>query len=256
MFDRIVAMTIASFAVILTVAMSSDRAAAQGCCGGGGHDHGSAHDDSHESSCHEGPVGPPPPLLTGPHDGQFLIAGDSTMEVVMLPQELRVYLYGKGMEPRSTQSFQARLVTQLARGGEKYPTLLQFVPRPPGSKEQDYLRTPLDTQRLAEGQTTIAFEFENFPDQRHPKAGYTFLFLQEMVRPHVAAVPLMPGDHDGIAGQQNCPVTGARLGSMGPVVKLLVGDRPLYLCCAGCVARVKEVEAHRNAPPPSPVASQ
>jgi hypothetical protein len=46
-------------------------------------------------------------------------------------------------------------------------------------------------------------------------------------------------DKTGIADQKVCPVTEAQLGSMGDPVKVLVGKQPLYLCCQGCVAKVK-----------------
>ncbi|MHB1033397.1 MAG: hypothetical protein ACYC35_03300 [Pirellulales bacterium] len=56
----------------------------------------------------------------------------------------------------------------------------------------------------------------------------------------VAIVALDRSDQAGIERQQVCPVTGAKLGSMGDPIKVLVGDHPVYLCCAGCVAKVRE----------------
>lgn len=59
-------------------------------------------------------------------------------------------------------------------------------------------------------------------------------------RPTVSLAKLDQSDQAAIARQQVCPVTGAKLGNMGDPSKVLVGDRPLYLCCADCVAKVKE----------------
>jgi hypothetical protein len=59
-------------------------------------------------------------------------------------------------------------------------------------------------------------------------------------RLQVSLAALDQGDQPGIARQRVCPVTGAKLGSMGDPIKVLVRDKPLYLCCAGCVAKVKE----------------
>lgn len=42
-----------------------------------------------------------------------------------------------------------------------------------------------------------------------------------------------------IAAQKKCPVMNASLGSMGSPVKAMVGDRPVFLCCQGCVPRLK-----------------
>ena len=39
--------------------------------------------------------------------------------------------------------------------------------------------------------------------------------------------------------QQYCPVTGAKLGSMGPPVPVLVGGQTVYVCCAGCVEKIE-----------------
>jgi Cu(I)/Ag(I) efflux system membrane fusion protein len=50
-----------------------------------------------------------------------------------------------------------------------------------------------------------------------------------------------------------CPVTRRRLGSMGPAVRAQVGERTVWVCCAGCVARLKSLpEANLAGPETSP----
>ena len=39
--------------------------------------------------------------------------------------------------------------------------------------------------------------------------------------------------------QKTCPVTGKPLGSMGKPPKIMFGDKPLFVCCAGCETRLK-----------------
>jgi hypothetical protein len=44
-----------------------------------------------------------------------------------------------------------------------------------------------------------------------------------------------------VEAQQLCPVSGEALGSMGPPIKVTVDgkDKPIYVCCKGCVDAVK-----------------
>lgn len=42
-----------------------------------------------------------------------------------------------------------------------------------------------------------------------------------------------------IKRQANCPVMDEALGSMGQPVKLMVGDKPIFLCCKGCIKKVR-----------------
>lgn len=42
-----------------------------------------------------------------------------------------------------------------------------------------------------------------------------------------------------IEQQKDCPVMDEPLGSMGQPVKLMVGGKPLFLCCKGCIKKVK-----------------
>lgn len=61
--------------------------------------------------------------------------------------------------------------------------------------------------------------------------------LQE-VEPFATVLALRnqtPSDSsDAIARQSVCPVTGAKLGSMGDPVPVTVNERTVYLCCSGC----------------------
>ncbi len=41
-----------------------------------------------------------------------------------------------------------------------------------------------------------------------------------------------------IAKQGKCPVMDESLGSMGQPVKVMVGDKPIFLCCKGCVKKI------------------
>ena len=42
------------------------------------------------------------------------------------------------------------------------------------------------------------------------------------------------------ADPQFCPVTGAKLGSMGEPVLVQVAGQSVYVCCAGCVEKLKQ----------------
>lgn len=58
-------------------------------------------------------------------------------------------------------------------------------------------------------------------------------------RPRVEVVALTKEDAPLIAGQAKCPVMDETLGSMGQPIKLLVGGKPLFLCCKGCIKKVQ-----------------
>lgn len=47
--------------------------------------------------------------------------------------------------------------------------------------------------------------------------------------------PKLSAEDQALADKQkNCPVGGEALGSMGTPVKVMVGDRAVFLCCEGC----------------------
>jgi YHS domain-containing protein len=79
------------------------------------------------------------------------------------------------------------------------------------------------------------------PRIRHqPQTTFTQTFALSKAKPQVATAAINERDRAGIARQQVCPVTGAKLGSMGAPTKVMVGSQTLYLCCAACLDTLKE----------------
>lgn len=241
---RMISLGFVLVAASLPWATTSTSAVAQcaGHGGMGGHNHASAGNDSHDMHSepqHHLPNGGLPTLVPRtPHGGRFLDAGLYGLEVVYLPRETRVYLFGRSMEPLSTQTLQAQMSPHARGESSPQHILLQHVPSS-GPKDQDYLAAAVDMTQLPD-ETPISFRFEKLPDRRHSKAEFAPIFHPSEIRPDVVRVSFVQADREGLTRQKTCSVTGALLGSMGEPIKVLVGDRPLYLCCDGCIERVKK----------------
>ncbi|MHB8861720.1 MAG: efflux RND transporter periplasmic adaptor subunit, partial [Pirellulaceae bacterium] len=117
------------------------------------------------------------------------------------------------------------------RAGDYYPVLS-------GLSEGDRVVTRgnflLDSQYQITGRTSLLYpggstgEFAG-PD---PTTGFT-----PKEQSNLDQLPV--GDRELAAAQKICPITGARLGSMGKPYKMDVEGRPLFLCCKGCEGQVK-----------------
>jgi hypothetical protein len=63
-----------------------------------------------------------------------------------------------------------------------------------------------------------------------PQAGAA---VAEDDSPAVQLAKLSPDDRALAEKQKKCPV-GGELGSMGVPIKVMVGERPVFICCEGC----------------------
>jgi hypothetical protein len=116
---------------------------------------------------------------------------------------------------------------------------LHYVAPPVGSNEQDYLEAAVDLTKIRDGDMRVTLNLENLPLPHRPKVSFAQTFALSKAKLPVTLAALSESDRTGIARQRVCPVTGAPLGSMGDPIKVLIDDRSLYLCCQGCVAKVK-----------------
>lgn len=56
----------------------------------------------------------------------------------------------------------------------------------------------------------------------------------DMAKMKAEVAKLSPEDAAAVTKQHNCPVTDEMLGSMGPPLKVAVGDKQVWICCEAC----------------------
>ena len=188
--------------------------------GHAGHQHGT--DDEATQ-----PDAPPP------HGGQVTKMEPLTFEVVYRPKEIRVYIFSLMPYPESAKEARGEAVMQVRGNPQVFRYPLSYIAPPAGSGEQDYLAAAMDLTHVRDGDMRVTLNLENLPLPHRPKVAFTQTFAISKARLPVTVAALGEGDRAGIARQQVCPVTGARLGSMGDPVKVHVKGRTVFLCCAG-----------------------
>lgn len=72
----------------------------------------------------------------------------------------------------------------------------------------------------------------NYPDLR--SAG------QAVPTTPVSAQSTQPSSAAGSAASRLCPVTGAKIGSMGEPVPVMIDGRTIHVCCQGCVEKLQQ----------------
>jgi hypothetical protein len=175
-----------------------------------------------------------------PHGGQVISQLPYIFEVVYQPRETHLFLYDSLQQPLAAEGVQAEVLMQphYAQQSLRFP--LRFVAPAPGSPEQNHVSTAVDVSHVPDEQMTVTFRLDGLPDRQRPRVAFTHLFALTKPLPQVVVVPVTEADREAIERQQICPVEGAKLGSNGVPVKVLLNDQPLYLCCQGCVAKVRE----------------
>jgi len=76
----------------------------------------------------------------------------------------------------------------------------------------------------------------------YPASGYASLpsaYSVPSAAPAAMAPQTMGEKAAPYGGQKTCPVTGEKLGSMGPAIPVQVKGETVFVCCEGCVAKVQ-----------------
>jgi len=161
-------------------------------------------------------------------------------EMVVMPLQTRIYVYDKMLKPLGARDVRVQMSLQPPGESAVRQIPFQYVVLPPTMAEQDYVVAVWDAASLGSKETPITIEFSGLPDHRRPTTSFTPLFSSDKIRPYVAQVLPMKSEADRVLRQRTCPACGDVLGNKGPVVKVLIGDYPLYLCCENCIATVRE----------------
>jgi hypothetical protein len=174
-----------------------------------------------------------------PHGGQISEDGPYTFEVVYQPKEIRVYAYTHVPDPIAMNNVKGEITFKVKKTAKTSKVSLKHVKPPAGSSVEEYLAADVDLSKVKDGEKTFSIQLDDLPQHDQVKVTFTQTVALTKVKPKVTVAQTGEADKAGIAKQKTCPVTGEKLGSMGSPIKVLVGDKPLYLCCQGCVAKVK-----------------
>lgn len=189
----------------------------------------------------------PPTAEQPPHGGQVTATAQYFFEVVYQPHETRLYLYNSAKAPVSLQGATGEVVLHVRGNPQWFRFPLHHVPASAATGGVDYLIAPADVRRIRDGDMQAAFHLANLPARQETVA--TFVQRFALSRPAIQVVPTAPpavrqialyeADRAATARQRVCPVMNTPLGDHGEPIKLLVGDQPVYVCCAGCVEKVR-----------------
>jgi Cu(I)/Ag(I) efflux system membrane fusion protein len=116
------------------------------------------------------------------------------------------------------------------RAGDYYPVLSGLSERDRVVTRGNFL---LDSQYQITGRASLLYPGGSSGEFAGPDPATGFTPKEQ------ANLDQLPATERALAAAQKiCPITGARLGSMGKPYKMDVQGQPLFLCCKGCVAQV------------------
>tara|TARA_R110002072_G_scaffold282552_1_gene445528 strand:- start:27147 stop:28232 length:1086 start_codon:yes stop_codon:yes gene_type:complete len=180
-------------------------------------------DDGHDHSSHQHGSAAEKTQL-GPHGGELAYVATTWHEVVFRPDGVRVFLYDAKGQPIDT----SRLAGQITMTVDGNPKPYTYPLRPDATREAatNALHLALDLSKVPDGRMQTAFAISGIPGQQPAEFAQKFQITRSAAE--VA-----------IAQQTICPVSGKPLGSMGAPPAVHIGDREVYVCCAGCTDRLK-----------------
>lgn len=160
----------------------------------------------------------------GPHGGELAYAAATWHEVVFRPDGVRVFLYDAQGQPVDV----ARLAGQITLTVDGNPKPYTYPLRPEATRGAaiNVLHLALDLSKVPDGRMQTVFAISGIPGQQQAQFGQKFHITRSQ-------------EEQAIAQQKICPVSGKALGSMGAPPAVRIGDRDVYVCCAGCTSTLK-----------------
>ena len=173
----------------------------------------------------------------GPHGGSLKQVAGVEFETVVSTGGIQLFVRGQGGAAVPVEN--ARGVLTLAIEGSAKRYRYDLLPEGQGS-----LTTRVNLSKLIGKQLELSIQL--FGMRGTDKTPLTFTEVamippldQPEPPPTVVVSKVTEADKSLIAKQATCPVMDEPLESMGGPIKLLVGEKPLFLCCKGCIKKVK-----------------
>jgi len=160
----------------------------------------------------------------GPHGGELSYASATWHEVVFKPAGVRVFLYDAKGQAVDASRVTGRITMTV--DGNPRPFSYDMRQETTRGAANNVLHLPLDLSKIPDHKMQTAFAISGIPGQQPAQFAQKFHITRSAAEA-------------AIAQQKVCPVSGKPLGSMGAPPAVRIGDRDVYVCCAGCTNRLK-----------------
>lgn len=164
------------------------------------------------------------PPATGPHGGAVKQAGLLQIETVVSQSGIQMFVYDRNGQPASVDRGRGAATLRVEGSAKRYR--YDLLPDGKGG-----LTAPVDLAQIAGRQIEVEIRL----------VGIAVARGQALTLSEVATVPASEAQLSAaaIARQKNCPVSGKPLGSMGDPIKVTIGEKPIFLCCKGCIKTIE-----------------
>lgn len=171
--------------------------------------------------------------------GVMRVSGEHQFEVVCTSNGLQVYVRDRQGQPVQTQNVRGHV--RVSSAGDPRTFRYDIYPTPTETNVSSSLYLALDSSRLGDQPATAVIELYGLS----PRPVSLTAKLRRSPTPEQTA----------IRQQRICPVSGQLLGSMGQAPVVRIGERDIFVCCAGCTDALKarpELYLARLVAPPAP----
>ena len=172
----------------------------------------------------------------GPHGGTIKRVGEMQIETAISQGGIELYLLDNQSQPVSAEQSRGAVSLRVEGNAKRY----RYDLLPDGKGR---LTSLVNLSRVAGQQIELAIQLAGIPGSESRRITFTEVTTVPnegaTERPQVTVSRATEADKSLIAKQANCPVMDEPLGSMGGPIKVMVGDKPVFVCCKGCIKKVQ-----------------
>jgi hypothetical protein len=172
----------------------------------------------------------------GPHGGSWQRIGALQVETLLSLDAIRVYFYDASGHPVPSRRIRGIATLTTSKLSQKFRFDLQ-------PRNENEIGVEIDLSRFNDQHVSAEFVFTGVSATSRSIIKMRQAFaLGEAGRKPIAVklVSTQASDSPLINKQAKCPVMDLTLGKMGQPVKMLLDEKPVFLCCKGCIRKVEK----------------
>lgn len=183
--------------------------------------------------------------MKAPHGGQISATDFHYFEVVYLPHEIRVFLYGPSQYRYNARGVTGTVVCRVKGNAQEFRYPLQVRTERTWSGDKGYLVAAVDVTRVRDEDMEVSFDIENLHRSDEETARFSQIFrLTQRPIVEVRQALYSESDRTEMEQQRTCPVHRHPLGDRQPPVKMIVNGQTVFACRGACATAVRDKPGH------------